>query len=282
VSRALAWCDPEGGAATVWRERGDAELRVVSVASVKVGGMLGLLDAATRAGMKDVASHVRPADRGNDAADALRASGIADVVVAPDAVAPQTKSNERRIVAISREPLAELVIDEPAGAYYLCSPPLDTGETHAICIESAPHQWRPRGSAVVGIAYAPLPFWLSSFSAIQEPDALNGALALISLARRLDAAGFAPTILSGATETPKGVDVLGRAKEDSIVAVGLQPKAPWLIAYTDGAAWDIASDEPRVVPLAPFAHALLSTDPPPTAPKEARRTVVFRHAAAAK
>src|SRR5204862_1166718 len=96
---------------------------------------------------------------------------------------------DKRLVAISREPDAEITVTSPAGAYYLCSPPLDPGVTHAICIESAPHTWRPKANAKIGLAYAPLPFWLSSVAAIHEPDALSGALALLGLARRLGADG---------------------------------------------------------------------------------------------
>lgn len=273
---ALAWCDAAGATYSVWRE-GGGELRVLTVPSKRVGGMMGVIDAAAAAGVDRVATWTRPDDRAADAADALRASFVADVVASPDGTLGATGAQEKRVVAVSREPDAEVIVTSPAGAYYLCSPPLDPGVTHALCIESAPHSWRPRGGAKIGVASAPMPFWMSSFAPIHEPDALNGALTLLALARRLGADGFTPTFLGGATETAKGVDVLGRAGEDAIVAVGLQPKAPWLVAYTNGAAWDLAG-APVIVPLAPFAHALLTTTPPPTAPKEVRRTVVFRHA----
>ncbi len=270
----LAWCDAAGGTYTVWRE-GDGALRVLAAPSKRFGGMLGLREAASAAGMKTLTTWTRPDDRGADAADALRASFVADVVVSPDGNAAPTGSQDRRVVSISREPDTEIVVTSPPGAYYLCSPPLDPGVTHAVCIESSPHMWRPRAGGKVGLAYAPLPFWMSPFATMHEPDALNGALALLGVARRLGADGFAPTILGGATETAKGVDVLGRAGEDAIVAVGTQPKPPWLLAYTNGAPWDL-SGEPRIVPLKPFEHAMLTTNPPPSAPKETRRTVVFR------
>ena len=274
---ALAWCDATGATYTVWRE-GDGELRVLAAPSKRVGGMLGLRDAASAAGMKSLATWTRPDDRGADAADALRAAFVADVVLSPDGNAAPTGAQDKRVVSISREPDTEIVVTSPPGAYYLCSPPLDPGVTHAICIESSPHMWRPRTGAKVGLAYAPLPFWMSSFATMHEPDALSGALALVGVARRLGAAGFAPTILGGATETAKGVDILGRAGEDAIVAVGTQPKPPWLLAYTNGAPWDLSGD-PRIVPLKPFEHVTLTTAPPPSAPKETRRTVVFRRTA---
>jgi hypothetical protein len=275
---ALAWCDAAGGAYTVWHDAA-GDLRVLAAPSKRLGGMLGLRDAALAAGMKTLSTWTRPDDRGADAADALRSSFVADVVVSPDGNLAAGGSQEKRIVAISREADTELIVTSPQGAYYLCSPPLGPGVTHAICIESAPHSWRARGDAKVGIASAPMPFWMASFATIHEPDAFNGALALLGVARRLGAAGFSPTILGGATETAKGVDVLGRAGEDAVVAIGFQPKPPWVLPYTNGAAWDV-SGEPVVVPLAPFAHAILTVDPPPSTPKESRRTVVFRRAVA--
>jgi hypothetical protein len=273
-ARAIAWCGSDAATSTVWSD--DASpVRVATIASPKIGGMLGVRDALERAKLADAALWVAPAARGDEAADALRASLMTDVVVAPDGIAPKVASTDRRIVSVSREATTELAIDAPAGGYYLCAPPLDTGVTNAVCVESAPHEWRARGGAKIGIAYAPAPFWLASFSTIDAPAALSGALDLILLARRLAPLGFQPTILGGATETARGVDVLGRVGEDAIVAVGLQPRAPWLLAYTDGPAWDV-TDAPRILPLAPLTRISLSSKPPPVSSKAERRTVVFR------
>ncbi len=275
-ARAIAWCASDAATSSVWSD--DASpVRVVTVASPKIGGMLGVRDALERAKLADAAIWVAPAARGDEAADALRASLMTDIVVAPDGIAPKGASSDRRIVSVSREASTDLAIDAPAGGYYLCAPPLDTGVTNAVCVESAPHEWRARGGAKIGIAYAPAPFWLASFSTIDAPAALSGALALILLARRLAPLGLPPTILGGATETARGVDVLGRVGEDAIVAVGLQPRAPWLLAYTDGPAWDV-TDAPRILPLAPLTRISLSSKPPPASSKAERRTVVFRRA----
>jgi hypothetical protein len=244
--------------------------------SGRVGGVRGMRDAAARVGLASLATWTRAEDRAADAADLLRASALPNVVLSPDGNAPATGTQERRIVALSREPGAPIEVTPPAGGYNLCSPPLDADVTHALCIESSPHGWHAKDGTKVGLAYAPLPFWLAPFAATHEPDALNGVLGLLAVARRLTSSGFTPTILGSATETARGVDVLGRAGEDAVVAVGILPKPPWLLAYTNGPAWDFNGD-PIVTPLAPFAHVELSVKPTPTTPKEARRTVVFRH-----
>jgi hypothetical protein len=277
---AIGWCGAHGATYSVWRD-GGGDVRIIAAPSSRVGGVLGLREAAARAGIASLATWTRSDDHAADAADTLRASALPNVAVSPDATAPATGAQDKRIVALVREPGAVVEITPPAGGYHLCLPPLDADVTHALCIESSPHAWRAKDGTKVGLAYAPLPFWLAPFATIHEPDALSGVLALLGVARRLGASAFAPTILGNATETPKGVDVLGRAGEDAIVAVGIQPKAPWLLAYTNGPRWDLAG-EPLVLPLKPFEHASLSLAPAPSMPKEARRTVVFRHATNAK
>ena len=101
---------------------------------------------------------------------------------------------------------------------------------------------------------------------------------LLALARRLVREGFEPTVLEGVTELRDGVRVVGRAGEDAVVAIGLGPKPPWVFPYTDGVPWDLG-DAPRVVAAAAGAAVKLTSSPPPDAPLEKRRTVVFRHAA---
>jgi hypothetical protein len=83
-------------------------------------------------------------------------------------------------------------------------------------------------------------------------------------------------MLEGVTELASGVRIVGRADEDAVVAIGLCPRAPWTFPYTDGVPWDLG-DPPRVVELKPGATVTLATSPPPPAPVDKRRTVVFRH-----
>jgi hypothetical protein len=77
-------------------------------------------------------------------------------------------------------------------------------------------------------------------------------------------------------EEPQGVEIVGRAGDDRVVAVGLLASSPWVLPYTDGAAWTF-DQAPRVVPIAEGEHLHLTTHPWVKAPPEVRRTVVFRH-----
>jgi hypothetical protein len=85
-------------------------------------------------------------------------------------------------------------------------------------------------------------------------------------------------VLEGVTELADGVRVTGRAGEDAVVAVGIVPKPPWVFPYTDAVPWDLG-DAPRVVELRPGATVKLISSPPPNAPLDKRRTIVFRRAA---
>ncbi|MDB4997030.1 MAG: hypothetical protein JWM74_4462, partial [Myxococcaceae bacterium] len=91
----------------------------------------------------------------------------------------------------------------------------------------------------------------------------------------LTRAGFDPTVLEAVTELPSGVDVAGRAGEDAIVAIALEPQAPWAIPCTNGPAWSLGGD-PLVIELPAGKHAALTHTKPVASSKEARRTVVFR------
>jgi hypothetical protein len=147
-----------------------------------------------------------------------------------------------------------------------------------VCAVAAPVSWWRKTDAPAAFAQAPLPFWLSLLDSHHEPDAIARIPELLALARRLLHAGFEPTVLEGVTELNEGVRVVGRAGEDQVVAVGLGPKPPWVFPYTDGLAWDLG-DPPRIVALQPGLAVKLASSPPPNAPLEKRRTIVFRHAA---
>jgi hypothetical protein len=147
-----------------------------------------------------------------------------------------------------------------------------------VCAELAPQTWRQTGVlGALGIAQAPLPFWLTIFGGVKDPELPKSLVALLILARRLRGDGFEPTTLAGVVEEPNGVSVIGRAGDDAVVAVGLGPIAPYVFPYSDGAEWQL-SGEPRIVELAPGERAVLSSVEAPTAPREQRRTVVFRRA----
>jgi hypothetical protein len=120
----------------------------------------------------------------------------------------------------------------------------------------------------------PLPFWMQVYAPVADADALATELSLLTLARRLSALGFQPTV-DGFADLPDGVEVAGRAGDTAVVAVGVVPEWPWAFPYTDGPSWKL-DEEPRIVPLTPGGHAQLTSTPPPSGPRSTRRTVVFR------
>jgi len=71
------------------------------------------------------------------------------------------------------------------------------------------------------------------------------------------------------------VRIVGRAGEDAIVAVGVGPRTPWVFPYTDHVPWDLG-DRPAIVSVKPGESVKLTASPPPNAPEDKRRTVVFR------
>jgi hypothetical protein len=142
-----------------------------------------------------------------------------------------------------------------------------------VCAALAPRAWQKSGA--IGVAQAPLPFWLTVFADVKDPELPRSVVALLLLARRLRGDGFEPTTRAGVVEEPGGVIVSGRAGDDAVVAVGLASAAPYVFPYSDGVEWHIV-EEPRIVKLMPGERVVLSSLEPPSVPLERRRTVVFR------
>lgn len=214
-----------------------------------------------------------------DAANALRASAVVQVSELDPEAAGKMPIPSTRLFALSTIDDATVAPDASQDTiFFSCAPPLENA-TSTICVEAAPqrlHATTPRGAW--GAASAALPFWMAGFTQAREPSVVPVQAELLALARKLVHRGFEPTILGAIKETERGAEVLGRAGEDAIVAVGAAPQAPWAVPYTDGPAWSL-DGEPRVVPLAPGARVSLM---PPAgsaqlrAPLDARRTIVFR------
>jgi hypothetical protein len=224
------------------------------------------------------ATWLRGEDLPWDASALLRASGLSEITSAPLRVDPGTP--DARIVALALAAEASAV-SEPEGVVIACDPPLSGGTRESLCAHSAPVSWFNRKDAPAGAARGSLPVWLSPLEGRRELDALARIPELLALTRRLARDGFEPTSLEGVTELPDGVRIVGRAGEDSVVAVGLEPKPPWALPYfeaTPGSIpWDLG-DAPREVPLKPGDAVKLTSSPLSTVPLGARRTVVFRHA----
>lgn len=274
---ALAWCTSSAESVSVWRE-GSSPAVVLSVPSARIGGLLGTEETLALADVHVApgATWLRDADLGWEATVVLRASALAGVKTADLPAEPGPASIE--VTALARSGGTQ-VATEPAGAVVACDPALDvTDERSIVCASAAPVSWWRRGDAPGATARAPLPFWLSMLEPHHEPDAIARVPELLSLARLLVRQGFEPTVLEGVTELPEGVRVVGRAGEDAIVAVGLLPKAPWVVPYSDAVAWDLG-DLPRIVDLQPGVAVKLVATPPPNTPPEKRRTVVFRRSA---
>jgi hypothetical protein len=276
-----AWCTSTEALVLAQRE-GEGELAVLSVPAARVGGLEGVREASASAGIMLGAATVPASERGWSAKQMLVASAIPETLItvanAPDLGADP----EARIVALSVERPNSLVAETPADVFSFCDPQLDKA-TATLCVFSGTQKWRVEGAeAVAGVARAKLPFWLFGLQGVSEPAALKLETELVTLARRLRRDGFEPTTIEAVTELDKGVEVLGRANEDAMVALGLAPTEPWVFPYTDGSPWTLEG-EPRIVPIKPLERitvtlgtgtAKAKTKALP--PKATRRTVVFR------
>ena len=278
VAGNAGWCTSIEALVLAQRE-GDGELAVLTAPAARVGGLLGLREAATAAGLPLEASTVPAADRGWSAKQLLLASAIPETLITV-ANAPDLGTDpDARIVALSMEKRNTLVPDTPPDVFSFCDPALDKALA-TICIFSGTQKWRVDGAEVeAGIARAKRPFWLFGLQGVTEPAALKVETELVTLARKLRRDGFEPTTIEAVTELDKGAEILGRAGEDAMVVIGLAPTAPWVFPYTDGPAWTI-DGEPRIIPIKPLERITVSTATPATAkslpPKANRRTVVFR------
>ena len=272
---AMAWCSNAVETTSLWRE-GTSRVVLLAVPSAHVGGLLGVRECAEIAAVTVApeSTWLRNEDLAWDAASLLRASGIADAKPADVPSEPGPPMPD--IVALARAPGASVTAD-PGDVVTACDPALDVAaERSVVCAGSAPVSWWRHGDAPAAMAHAPVPFWLSILQSHREPDAVARIPELLALARRLLRDGFEATVFEGVTELPEGVRVVGRAHEDAIVAVGLLPKAPWAVPYSDATPWDLG-DTPRVVSLDPGLAVKLVAAQPPGVPPEKRRTVVFRH-----
>ncbi len=281
-AKVIGWCATKASVYSIWRN-GSSPIKVVMASAAQSGGLYGMRETAHASDLA-LSTWIAPEDLAWDATNALKASAVADAVTLDVDAAGKMPSPSTRIFALSTVDGATVTPDVSQDTIYsFCAPPLDSSES-TICAEAAPqrlHATSPHGSW--GAASAALPFWMAGYGAVRDPGVVPGEVALLTLARKLVHRGFEPTILGGAKELERGVEIAGRAGEDRIVAVGVAPAAPWLVPYTDGAAWSVGSGEPRVVALAPGAHVTLSPAkgaPGFTSPIEARRTIVFRHAVA--
>ncbi len=276
----IAWCSASARLVTLWRQ-GKGHVTVARTQAARIAGLLGLKERVQRGAIfSPFTAWVAAEDLAWDAVQTLRGSAVSDADVALQGTETESKAGgDPRLVAVSILQGGSFVADRRGDVPYFCHPKPDSGALETLCAQLRPQTWRQTGAlGSVGLAQAPLPFWLTVFAEVKEPELVKSLVALLILARRLQGDGFEPTTLAGVAEEQSGVSVTGRGGDDAVVAVGLGPKAPWVFPYSDGDEWQLAG-EPRVVELKPGERAVLSSVQPPTVPKEQRRTVVFRRAA---
>ncbi len=275
---AIAWCSSKGGPFTIWR-RGTSAIEIASTPAVRAGGLYGVREIRDQA-HANVTTWIAPDDLPWDAAQALRATGIVEIAKLDTESAAKMPIPSTRIFSLSAVDGATVSPDAGQDTiFFTCAPLLEKAES-TICVEGAAQRWRattPHGAW--GAASSALPFWLAGYAQVRDPAVVPGQLLLLTLARKLIRRGFEPTVLDGVKELDHGAEILGRAGDDSVVAVGIAPEAPWLVPYTDGPAWSV-DGEPRVIPLLPGTRITLTPSKNAAslhAPLEARRTIVFRH-----
>ncbi len=284
---AIGWCGHAPQIATVNHDA-SGDLAVFEAPASRVGGTVGLAEALARTRVPSLAAAplwAAPTERGWDASVALLASGVlaADITIATDA-RPVTRA---RVVSLSTSGVA--VAPEPGTPErYSCLPPLDARRS-TVCVQSAPVGWRPGAGDRVGVAAAPLPFWMDLMSRVDDRAGLVTEAKLLELSRQLARDGYEATAREFAFEEKDGVEIVGRAREDRVVAVGLLASPPWVLPYSDGPGWAL-DGTPRAVRIAEGEHIHLvmrapTATPAPATPSapvrlpppEVRRTVVFRH-----
>lgn len=284
----LGWCTSAATTVLVQRAGSAAAGAAVTIAAgpaARVGGLYGLREVASSAGLGIDAASVSVEDHGWSAKQTLVASSIPETLITVASSRDIGSDPEARIVALSTTKPNAFVPETPPDTYSFCDPLLATS-TSSVCVFSGSQKWRIEGAdAAGGLARAKPPFWLFALQGVNEPNALKIETTLISLARRLRRERFEPTTLDAVTELDKGAEVLGRANEDAIVAVGLAPTEPWVIPYTNGPAWSIDGSTPvAIVPIKPLervvVNAITAPGSKPLPPKNTRRTIVFRRRAA--
>ena len=266
----LATCTKSTRTLGVWHE-GSGTVTILQSDSEQLGGRLGLQHVLERTPLQAARTWVEPEDLGWDASLALALSQApGGRVVELEALAKVP--SDARLVAFSLAPGAR--IEPGKGPDFACD--RVEGALDFLCAQSSPQPWHEAtGKARAAAAFAPLPIWMKPLA--NTPESTSAVVALARLARKLRLMGFEATSLEAVTEADSGASVLGRAKEDAVVAVTLQPSPPFALPLSEGPAWSL-DGEPAIIPLAPGRKIALRSRLGPAGPADSRRTVVFRRA----
>lgn len=258
---ALGFCAKSTAGLSVWRG-GDAPLVLFRATRTRVGGLLGLREAAARGGVS-IAVWTPAEDLEQDALATLVASGV---------VLPVSGLERKRGAAIAVSTGARsMLAASDLGAEVVCHPELAVGASQALCLEARLGAFAPVQKPQ-GMASAPSPLWLA-LSGKPDRPALARALDLMAFARRMTADGFEPTSLVGANFTPDGLEVTGRSGDKEIVALVASSAPPYLHTLSAGAPWSLT--DPRPTPLTPGKPLRLKATPR-FGGRATREFVVFR------
>jgi hypothetical protein len=280
----FAWCATGDLTAVVERAQhaSAGPVTVIAAPASGVGGTAGLDEVLEAAGMKlgEKAIAVPPTDHAWNAKQLLVASAVPEGLVTLASAPEIPADNDARLASVSFGSPNALVAEPAAEVFSFCEPLLTDKSMDAMCVFSGKHAWKISSSeAVGGVARAKLPFWLFGLQDANEPAAMKVAAELVTFTRRMKREGFEPTTMEAMTETPNGVEVLGRMNEDAVIALGLAPAPPWIFPYADDAksTWTITTGEPRIVPVKTLEKVkLVSTAKGALPSKETRRSVVYR------
>jgi hypothetical protein len=262
----VLWCSSQGSTLVV-RSSGRCAVLAIEAPAERVGGLFGAREWLARASVEEPATWLDKGDLTWDATSTLRASFL------PDATPGRVQADSRFVGSSSIGPST---LEPPDGTTTWCSAPLGASARQNLCAQFAGRPWPVPVDDTVGLAGAPLPFWLASLSDAHDVGALEAQTELVALVRQLASQGFDLTLFAGVTElSPGHISVAGRAHDNAVVAVELSPEAPWIFPYSEGATWP-SPDRPRVVSLPAQGHVKLTSTPVPKAPQRLRRTLLFR------
>ncbi|MCC6646410.1 MAG: hypothetical protein IT374_12660 [Polyangiaceae bacterium] len=257
--RAIALCD--GGTSRVFlKDKGT--VTVAAFDAAKIGGLLGVVEAAAAAGLPAPATELDAATAKLQPKLTLVASALlAGNIESPDSLKP---APTMRALALGR---AAGDIRDPK---LTCSPPWPSPV--AVCL-LPPGQGSAISAQTAALAVAPLGGISGALASVKDPAAATAASHLLALARRLGRDGFEPTMMESARDVGGGTEVTARQGDAEIVAVTVQPTPPYVVPLSSGKPWKLG-DAPPTTPIGASKGVMMS-GAGLTTPSN-RRTVVWR------
>jgi len=278
---AIGWCTyNKTRAYSVWRKTlGPPRMLVLEADAARIGGVVGLKEAALRHGAKRVSTLLEPEDLLPDAVAALMASGVTeDALVRGESKGLPGNPNSR-VVAFSLYDTSSFLPDVAPRVPLACNPSPTSGpslQTY-VCVQAQPQRWRREGSEKTqGAAEGRLPFWLSLLAPVKDDRALEAMATMLAFSRRMTLLGFEPTTIEGVKDSATGGDVYGRPEKTEALAVALTTRPPWIHPLTKAGPWKLDGDLP-IFPVEPGKSVRLRSIYGYLAPSpNDRRVIVWR------